>query len=147
MRWIPLLPAVCALALSVGCAAEDEPEVGVSFQEIVETTATSFRAVGTVEQEQNHHYTVPLPLNASNISIDLSGNGDGDLYSLLGAQPSETDYECRPFQAGTEEACYRVTGSGDLGIMVRGWAPVSDYELSVEWDDGIGTSPGPAGHR
>jgi hypothetical protein len=140
MRWLSLLPAVCALALSAGCASED-PDLGVSHHELVETTPTSFVASGTIRADESHAYTVPLPEGAVVVAVDLDGDGDADLYTRGGETPSLDEFDCRPYLEGSEEACLQLTNAGELGVLVHGWAAVTHYELAIIFD-GIGTSPG-----
>lgn len=66
---------------------------------------------------------------AKTVSIS-GGTGDADLYTQMGTRPTTTSYNCRPYKAGNAESCtITPTTSGDLYIMVRGYAAYSGVLL------------------
>jgi hypothetical protein len=45
-----------------------------------------------------HHYKIPVPANASNLLMKITcNNGDADLYTRRGAEPTTSSYDCRPY--------------------------------------------------
>lgn len=149
MRW--LLPLALACTLQASCAF-DEPDIGGSSQySIIDTTDTSFHAAGTIAADEEHLFAIPVGEGATNINVHLTGSGDADLYTRWAVPPTESEFQCRPYVDGSDEQCVLYLRDGQLYVMVRGWANVSDYDLNVTWQaaspgdvaDGIGTSPGP----
>ncbi|MEM6991109.1 MAG: pre-peptidase C-terminal domain-containing protein [Myxococcota bacterium] len=63
-------------------------------------------------------------------TFNMSGNGDADLYVRAGSAPSTSTYDCRPYTGGSNESCtVNLTGSGEIHVMVRGYAENSSFEL------------------
>jgi hypothetical protein len=60
-------------------------------------------------------------LSVSGASVIMSGDGDADLYVKLGAQPSESDYDCRPYRSSSDEQCKDMEGPGDFFVGVSGY--------------------------
>ena len=84
---------------------------------------------GTVAAGEEHHFTTPT-LDAGTYTFVLSGNNDADLYVKIGAEATESSWDCRPFRAGSAEQCTVEIGAPTtLHVMVRGWDPSSDYAL------------------
>ncbi|MDP7113884.1 MAG: PPC domain-containing protein, partial [Myxococcota bacterium] len=71
----------------------------------------------------------------------LSGTGDADLYVRKGAQPTASDYDCRPYASGTSEECI-VEGPGEIYVAVNGYDDSSDYTLTVSYKSADGGSEG-----
>jgi hypothetical protein len=78
--------------------------------------------------EEFRHETVTLP--AGKYSFDMTGTGDADLYVRTGLAPTATDYDCRPYRAGSAEACeIELASPATLHVMVSGYSPESTFEL------------------
>jgi hypothetical protein len=57
--------------------------------------------------------------------------GDADLYVREGAEPTESEWDCRPYSSSGEEQC-RLAGAGTWYVGVRGFAaPSSTFTLSA----------------
>ena len=67
--------------------------------------------------------------------VQMSGDGDADLYVRKGAQPTKSEYDCRPFTAGSNDDC-DVAGPGEFYVSVWGFQ-ASNFTLKV-----IYTKPG-----
>ena len=63
--------------------------------------------------------------------VQLSGDGDADLYVRKGTAPTTSAYDCRPYLWGSVEACTLENVTGDLHINVRGYDPTSSVQLSA----------------
>jgi hypothetical protein len=61
-------------------------------------------------------------------------SGDPDLYSRLGQQPTGSAFDCRSWNAGTEdEQCSTtLTTDGDVYVAINGYE-ASDYALLVDY--------------
>lgn len=68
------------------------------------------------------------------INVELTGNGDADLYVSLGSEPSVTEFACRPYLDGSAESC-NLTATEDsmVYVGVAGYADSSDFELEVSY--------------
>lgn len=77
------------------------------------------------------YWTFVVPSGATNLRIETSGGtGDMDMYVRLGAQPTTSTYDCRPYKAGNNEACVAATPSpGTYHIMLRGYQAYSGVTL------------------
>jgi hypothetical protein len=52
------------------------------------------------------HFTIAVPSDSANLVMEIyGGTGDADLYTLFGAQPTTSNYDCGPFLFGNDEAC------------------------------------------
>lgn len=63
-------------------------------------------------------------------------NGDGDLYVRFGAPPTEQDFNCRPYEFGSDELCDLTVPQGVSEVFVAvhaypGYGNV-DYSITVE---------------
>ena len=84
---------------------------------------------GTVAAGEEMHYMTPL-LAAGTYEFQLSGTEDADLYVRVGDAPTESRWDCRPYRYGSSETCVvELPSDAPIGVMVRGWAPSSDFTL------------------
>ena len=52
------------------------------------------------------NYTLAVPAGATNLVFTMSGGtGDADLYVKAGSEPTDSSYDCRPYQSGNNETC------------------------------------------
>ncbi len=98
----------------------DEPETGTADES------------GTVAQGEWNHFGPYNVADTRYLKAVLSGNGDADLYVRIGAQPTLDDYDCRPYQNGSDETC-QVDGPGQIYVSVNGYDTSSDYQLHITW--------------
>ena len=93
---------------------------------------------GSVDNKQMQYHTVQLGAGATNIKVVMSGqSGDADLYTRFTDRPTESSYDCRPYESGSSETCTHPSADGaTLEIMVFGWAQgSSDYSIKVTWTE------------
>ncbi|WP_020407019.1 M20/M25/M40 family metallo-hydrolase [Hahella ganghwensis] len=72
----------------------------------------------------------------TDFSAVMTGTNDADLYVRVGAAPTTTYYDCRPYLNGSSETCeLKVpTGEDEVYVMVRGYSwSSSSYELEVTY--------------
>ncbi|MEO8846723.1 MAG: PPC domain-containing protein [Kofleriaceae bacterium] len=86
-------------------------------------------ASGTVKKSVAKSFTTPI-LAAGSYQFDITGSGDADLYVRVGAAPTTTKYDCRPYKTGSNESCsVTIAQPTTIGVMVRGYATTSDFSL------------------
>jgi|GEM_PF-1380596 len=89
---------------------------------------------GTVEKNKWQHFG-PYSVNpGDSISVHMTGNHDADLHVRLDAQPTDNDYDCRPYGNNSVEECSLVASasSSKVYVSVKGYADSSDFELKIE---------------
>jgi hypothetical protein len=90
---------------------------------------TPFAESGSIARAAEKAYAYDVP--AGTYTIELSGDGDADLYVKKNAAASSRSYDCRPYQSGSAEKCtVTFTEAGKLNVMVRGYAATSSYKVA-----------------
>jgi hypothetical protein len=86
------------------------------------------------------YFKLTVPAGQTSLAINMSGGtGDADLYVKLGAQPTLTVYDYRPYLAGNNESV-SVTNpaAGDWYIGINGYAAYSGVSLVATYSGGGG---------
>lgn len=81
------------------------------------------------------YYKITVPSGQTQLKITMSGGtGDADLYVKLGAQPTLTSYDYRPYLTGNNETV-TVTNpaAGDWYIGLEGYAAASGISLNATY--------------
>jgi serine protease len=65
----------------------------------------------TVAQGTWAYYCITVPPGATNLSVQISGTGDVDLYTRYAGLPDSANYNCRPFINGSNETCTQANPS------------------------------------
>jgi vibriolysin len=80
-------------------------------------------------------FNYATPAGATQIKFETSGGtGDADLYVKFGSAPTTTNYDCRPYQNGSTEACsFNPAKAGTYYVMVRAYAAYSGLTLKVSY--------------
>jgi PKD repeat protein len=87
-------------------------------------------AAGTRGEEV--HFTMNVPANVSGLTFGTAGGtGDADMYVKFGAEPTTSDYDCRPYKGGNVENC-EITDAqeGTYHVMLRGYQDFSDVNVT-----------------
>ena len=94
-------------------------------------------AVGT-----SLNYTMVVPAGASNLIFTTSsGTGDADLYVKFGSAPTDSSYDCRPYQGGNAETCTFATPSaGTWYVRVLAYEAFSGLSLVGSYSTGGGSA-------
>ncbi|ALU43084.1 S8 family peptidase [Pseudoalteromonas rubra] len=87
-------------------------------------------------------YTFDVTSGVSKVTFTMSGGtGDADLYVRANAKPTQTTYDCRPYEGGNNEVCTIDNPStGTYHVMMRGYSAYSGVSLKAET---AGGSTGP----
>ncbi len=77
------------------------------------------------------YWTFQVPAGATDLRIETSGGtGDMDLYVRVGAAPTTSTYDCRPYKAGNNEACVASNPTaGTYHVMLRAYQAYSGVTL------------------
>ncbi len=81
------------------------------------------------------YWTITVPSGAKDLLIQTSGgSGDVDMYVRLGAQPTTSTYDCRPYKTGNNEGCSAASPTpGTYHIMLRGYSAYSGVTLKASY--------------
>jgi len=106
------------------CAASIPPASPCGEQTVTESGSV---AAGAMEQVGSYS-TQP----GSQFKVEMTGQGDPDLYVRFFLAPSEADYDCRPYLTGASETCDLTVPSNatEAFVMVRGYT-AGDYSLQI----------------
>ena len=65
------------------------------------------------------------------VTISITGprSGDADLYVTYEGPVSKTEYDCRPFQNGSNEQCVFNKPAGEFNIMIRGYRNFDEVDI------------------
>jgi hypothetical protein len=84
---------------------------------------------GSVAKGEAREWTTPS-LPPGTYTFTLTGTGDADLYVRIGSAPTLSSYDCRPYQAGSDESCeVTITQPRPIHVMVRGYAATSTFQI------------------
>jgi len=77
-------------------------------------------------------WKLSVPAGKTSLTFTISGGtGDADLYVRLGAKPTTSTFNCRPFLNGNSETCsFTNPSAGDWYVMIRGFATFSGVTLT-----------------
>ncbi len=81
------------------------------------------------------HRTVTIPTGVSSVTFKITGgSGDADLYVRQGAQPTTSQYTCRPYLNGNNEQCViNNPQAGSWHFSIRGYTAFSGVTLSYNY--------------
>jgi lysophospholipase L1-like esterase len=90
-------------------------------------------------------YTLAVPAGSSSLSFNISGGtGDADLYVKFGSQASSSNWDCRPYRNGNNEACNISTAqSGTYSVMLDAYTAYTGVTLVGNFTAPGGPPPPP----
>ncbi len=76
-------------------------------------------------------YTLNVPAGKTSVVFTISGGtGDADMYVRIGAAPTTTTYNCRPYLGGNAETCtFNAPAAGTYYVNVRAYSAYSGVSL------------------
>lgn len=91
-------------------------------------------------QGQELHFLLDVPSGASDLLFQSSGgSGDADLYVRFGAQPTTSQWDCRPYVGGNAETCdFASPQPGTWYAMLRAYSTFSGVSLTGSFDESSG---------
>jgi surface antigen len=80
-------------------------------------------------------YKIVVPSGQSKLEVKIwGGSGDCDVYVRLGAQPTTTSYDIRPYLNGNNETATKINpAAGTWYIMLRGYSSYSGLSLMATY--------------
>lgn len=86
------------------------------------------------------NYTMVVPAGATNLSFVTSGGtGDSDMYVKFGSAPTDTVYDCRPYQSGNAETCsFAAPQAGTYHVRLKAYSTFSGVSLRGSFTAGGG---------
>lgn len=101
---------------------------------------------GSVSVGEWDYYSIDVPSGANRLRVKLTNlTADGDLYVRAGSQPTESSYDCRPFEPSTNDETCKIDSpsSGTWYVAVNGYE-ATDYTVKaiVSTGGGGGSSSG-----
>jgi hypothetical protein len=86
----------------------------------------------SIAQGAFHHFD-PIPVTpGASFKVVMTGSGDGDLFVRVGAQPTQSVWDCRPYQDGSAETCELTIpeNATQVFVSVHGYS-AADVSLAV----------------
>ncbi len=80
-------------------------------------------------------YTIDVPAGMSTFTVKTyNGTGDADLYLRLGAQPTTSSWDCRPYENGNNEICtINNPTAGTWHIGINAYSTVNNVDMDVSY--------------
>ncbi len=79
-------------------------------------------AEGALARGESQRFESPV-VPAGRYVFEMTGTGDADLHVRVGLAPTATEYDCRPYQGGSVEACaVDLAAPSTLHVLVSGYA-------------------------
>jgi vibriolysin len=99
--------------------------------DVVLTSGTPVTGLSDVAGGQKF-FKLVVPAGQSTLTFTTSGGtGDVDLYTKLGARPTTSVYDCRPFLSGNGETCtVNSPAAGTYYVLLNGYAAYSGVTLT-----------------
>ena len=85
---------------------------------------------GTLAKNAVQKFETPT-LAAGTYAFEMTGTNDADLYVRVGAEPTTSTYDCRPYKSGSNERCeVRLAAPAKIYVNVRGYSTSSTFALT-----------------
>ena len=101
---------------------------------VTPTGGTTTEKTGTVAKDA-WSQVGSFPVTAgTQVTVAMTGTGDGDLYVKFGAQPTAAAYDCRPYGGDSNETCNLTAPAGatQAFVAVLGYGDVAiSYKVKV----------------
>ncbi|EAR08651.1 M20/M25/M40 family metallo-hydrolase [Reinekea blandensis] len=99
---------------------------------------------GSVGRNEEARFGPLSVAGQSTVSITMTGTNDADLYVRVGAEPTTSAYDCRPYQNGSAEQCSVTIGNSDADVylMARGYSQsTSSFTINATYTPGDSSPP------
>ena len=88
-------------------------------------------------------YVMNVPAGATGLKfVAAGGTGDADMYVKFGSAPTDSSYDCRPYQSGNNETCNIATAqAGTYYVRLKAYSAFAGLSLTGSYS--TGTPPPP----
>lgn len=81
-----------------------------------------------------NHIDIPAGISIATFSIS-GGTGDADIYVRQGAEPTTSNYQCRPYLSGNNESCsFNNPAAGTWYYGVRAYSAFSGVTITASYE-------------
>jgi serine protease len=81
-------------------------------------------------------FTMEVPVGATDINFSTTGGtGDTDLYVKFGAAPTDSVYDCRPFESGNVESCSSTQAGGTYYVRLKAYSDFTGVNLTASYTE------------
>ena len=79
-------------------------------------------------------FTIEVPTGATDIMFNMSGGtGDADMYVKFGSAPTDSSYDCRPYESGNTEACTITSAGGTYHVRLKAYSNFTGVSLTASF--------------
>lgn len=138
-----LYGAAAADSVNKGWDAVGAPAPAPPAQVIALTNGVAATGIGASTGTWKH-YKISVPSGQTSLAIVMSGGtGDGDMYVRLGAQPTSSTYNYRPYLSGNNESVNVTNPSaGDWYISIYAYSTFASVTLKATYTGTVTPPPG-----
>ncbi len=96
------------------------------------------------------HWKIEVPAGATTLTVQMDGPScgvfgcsfDADLYVRLGSRATDSSYDCRPYQSGSDESCTISNPSGWYYVRVDAYSGSGTVDITATHDAPTGPTNG-----
>ena len=107
-----------------------------------------------VGADESIRYELTVPNGSQNLLFAMfGGTGDADMYVRYGQDPTDSQFDCRPFRFGNDETCFFPTPQGGTWyVTIKGFSAAADVSLfpsfvDNQWPYAVSAELTPQGRR
>lgn len=121
--------SVYGLAAVAGSRPPPPPPSGGEAPSVQTYTET-----GSIKPSKWKHLMTVAVQPKTTLTVTMTGSGDPDLYVRFGAQPTKSEWDCRPYGESAEESCALTVPPGveTARVSVRGHE-AGTFKVVYEW--------------
>ncbi len=110
---------------AVGVGASTPPPTATALTNGVALTSQS------ASTGAEKHYYLDVPASKASTFVSSGGTGDADLYVRIGAAPTTSSYNCRPYLSGNAETCNIAAQATNqrMYVMLRAYSTFSGVSI------------------
>lgn len=87
-------------------------------------------------------FTMEVPSGATDIKFAMTGGtGDADMYVKFGSAPTDSSYDCRPYETGNTETCTSSNAGGTYYVRLKAYQAFSGVSLTGSYTAAVTLNP------
>ena len=93
--------------------------------------------LATPSDNSDLNFYIDVPAAAKDLKIEITGGtGDADLYVKFGAEPTDNDYDCRPYKGGNNEICdVALPQEGRWHVRLKTYSNFNNLSLTASFTE------------